>query len=121
MTANTASASRVSPWVGRWQTMDIPGDGSTNTLTIAHAGGGGYYRLIWQETYFTLCEGEPGIGRGTGVDSAHGMETTFNFYCRGVLTLTINMLLVYDHATDTFVSDPGGLNQTWDRVTPVPW
>ena len=74
MTASAASARRVSPWVGRWQTMDIPGDGSTNTLTIMYAGPGETYRLIWQETYFSLCEGAPGIGRGRGLDTPQGWK-----------------------------------------------
>ena len=101
--------------------MDIPGDGSTNTLTVMYAGPGETYRLIWQETYFSLCAGAPGVGRGIGVDTPAGMEVTFNFYCRGTLTLTIPIILTYDIVSDTITSDADGLVQTWERITPRPW
>jgi hypothetical protein len=101
--------------------MDIPGDGSTNTLTVSYRRGGGSYNLIWQETYFSICDGDPGIGRGTGTETPAGLETNFNFYCNGVFTLNIDILFVWDPATDTIVSDPTGMNQTWERITPRPW
>lgn len=119
--ATAVSARRVSPWVGRWQTMDIPGDGSTNTLTITHGGSFNSYNLIWRETYFSICSGAPGIGRGRGIEDGTGLHTNFDFYCRGRHTLNIDIDFVYDSPTDTLISGVGGDTQIWVRISPRPW
>lgn len=119
--ATAVSARRVSPWVGRWQTMDIPGDGSTNTLTITHGGRFNNYNLIWRETYFSICSGAPGIGRGRGIEDGTGLHTNFDFYCRGRHTLNIDIDFVYDSLTDTLVTEAGPDTQTWVRISPRPW
>lgn len=119
--ATAVSARRVSPWVGRWQAMDVPGDGSTNTLSISFRGGGGSYGLIWRETYFSICSGDPGIGRAVGTEDSTGLHTTFDFYCMGTHALNIDIDFTYDPLTDTITSNAGGLIQTWVRISPRPW
>jgi hypothetical protein len=107
---------RHSHWVGRWQTSDTNLDESINTLTIVYHPAQDLYNLTWRETYFTLCEGEEGIGRGIGVETADGLSVDLEFYCLGELTLTINVPFVYDPATDTITSDANSLVQTWIRL-----
>ena len=119
--STAVSARRISPWVGRWQTMDIPGDGSTNTLKIKFSGGASNYKLKWQETYFSICSGDPGVGRGTGTEGLTGLHTNFDFYCRGTLTTNIDIEFTYNPSTDTITSDAGGITQTWIRISPRPW
>jgi hypothetical protein len=121
ITAAVGSASRVSPWVGRWQSMDVPGDGSTNTLSITFRGSASHYGLIWQETYFSICGGAPRIGRGTG-DESGGLHTQISFYCRGTLWGTVPIEFIYDSANDFLISGQGTPTETvWERISPRPW
>jgi hypothetical protein len=113
----SVSARRVSPWVGRWQTTDIV-DGSTNTLTISFLSSASSYNLNWQETYFTICSGDPGVGLGTGTEDQIGLHTNINFYCKGAPTGTFNINFTWDSSTDTITSDDG---QVWERISPRLW
>ncbi|MGD8605556.1 MAG: hypothetical protein PVF49_13390 [Anaerolineales bacterium] len=107
---------RYSPWVGRWQTSDSPGDQSVNTLTVSYNPVQKLYNLTWEETYFSLCQGEDGIGRGTGEETGEGLIVELEFYCQGELTLTLNIPFEYDAASDTITSDANNLVQTWNRI-----
>lgn len=76
-------ANEVKVWVGRWKPADIPGDGSTNILTITWPASrsSSDYRPF---TFFSLCEGAPGIGRGTGVEARDGkLLVSMDFFCLG--------------------------------------
>ena len=119
--APSVGASRVSPWVGQWQTIDVF-DGSTNTLNISFRGGASTYNVIWRETYFTLCSGDPGIGQGIGTEGLPGLQTTMEFICSGSPAGTFNIDFVYNSADDTIISDEGTASeQIWVRISPRPW
>lgn len=119
--SSVASARAVSPWVGRWQTIDVL-DGSTNTLQINFRGDAHRFGLIWRETYFTLCDGAPGIGRGTAVEDLTGFHSTMEFFCAGTSAGTFGIEFVYRPFDDTIVSDEGTPGeQVWVRISPRPW
>jgi hypothetical protein len=118
LTVSAVSARAVDIFVGRWESMDIPGDGSTNTLQISFAHGISSYRLVWSETYFSLCGGRPGIGRGTGYGEYPAtLHTTMTFRCGGGGGGTFNIDFVYDSATDT-MSDGSYI---WHRLSMPPF
>jgi len=116
--ASAVSARAVSVWVGRWQSMDIPGDGSTNTLVIS-GGPHGRHRLVWRETYFSVCAGAPGIGIGSGQEGigTPTLDVSMTFRCVGLDPQYFDLQFTYDSATDTFYD---GMN-TWHRLTPPPF
>ena len=119
--APTADARRVSPWVGQWQTIDVV-DGSTNTLQISFRGGASEYNVIWRETYFTLCSGDPGIGRGIGVEDMSGLSASMNFFCAGSHAGSFTIDFIYNSPDDTIISDAGTASeQVWQRTSPRPW
>ena len=111
-----AGPRRYAPWVGRWQTSDSPGDQSVNTLTVIYNPAQDLYNLTWQETYFSLCNGEEGIGRGIGEETSDGLSVELEFYCQGELELTIVIPFTYDSASDTITSAANNLVQTWVRL-----
>ena len=115
-TGSNAGPRRYSHWVGRWQTTDSPGDESINTLTVEYIPGQDIYRATWQETYFTLCNGEEVIGRGTGEETADGLEVEFDFYCQEELSLSPVMTFGYNSDSDTITSYGLTLIQIWDRI-----
>lgn len=52
-----------SPFIGKWEAIDI--DGSDLRLTIEGADQGSY-EITWTESYISFCGGEAGRGQGTG-------------------------------------------------------
>ena len=70
-----------SPFVGHWQAVD-PADDSHMRLTI---GGprSGPFNITWTESYFSFCQGQPGIVRGTGWlgDDPHVLEADLRIQC----------------------------------------
>ena len=64
--SSAALAAPPSPFVGHWQTIDT--DGSDIRLTIA---GRGPYQVTWTESFFSFCNREAGIARGTAAISAN--------------------------------------------------
>ncbi len=64
-TATFASPSNIGPFIGAWQAVD-PEDGSLQTLTISRNDDGTAHLLI-HDTYFALCNGDRGLGHGTGL------------------------------------------------------
>jgi hypothetical protein len=116
LTGGNAGPRRYSHWVGRWRTSDSPGDESINTLAVAYISDQDLYRLTWEETYFTLCDGEPGIGRGIGQETVDGLEVEFDFYCQEELSLSLVMPFGYNSESDTITSYGSTLIQTWGRI-----
>jgi hypothetical protein len=121
VTVSAVSARRGSPWVGRWQTMDyLSDDTSTNTLNITLRGSGPDYQLVWRETYFSLCDGRPGIGRGTAVEDGAVLHASMIFYCTGKPEPVIYIDFTYN-ANDTLTTVlyiPGPYPQIWNRIPP---
>ncbi len=64
-TAVHAAPSKLSRFVGAWQAVD-PEDGSLQTLTISRHDNG-TVNLLVHDSYFALCDGDRGLGQGTGV------------------------------------------------------
>ena len=64
---SSASAKPSSPFVGHWVAIDSR-DFSDIRLTIA-GGHFGPFNITWTESYFSFCEGGPGIFKGTGFSS----------------------------------------------------
>ena len=58
-----AHAAHGSPVRGTWRSVDV--DGSEMRLVIAGPPGGPF-RITWRDRYLTVCDGGPGIIRGTG-------------------------------------------------------
>ena len=107
-----ASAGGSNPFKGQWVGTDSF-DGSTLRLTIA-GNSAGPLRVTWTESYFTLCEGEPGIGRGTGtVAGANTLDAEIDFTCFTTGT-TLNHVttFTYDPGTDTLTDG----TDTWYRA-----
>lgn len=52
-----------SPLAGTWASVD-PGDGSSQQITITQHGD--VFTLLWEETYWSICKGRPGLMEGTG-------------------------------------------------------
>ena len=63
LSISAASAAPRSPFKGLWRAIDQ--DGSNIQLSIA-GGGRGIFRLTWTDDYWSICGGNPGIGRGVG-------------------------------------------------------
>ena len=113
----TVEATGVSVWVGTWRSYDIPGDGSTNTLEIAHGSSYNTYDIIWRETYFSVCEGSPGIGYGTAYEDHTGLHMTMEFQCKGMKPQTFDLTFTYNSRGDTL----SGADIIWERISPRPW
>ena len=67
-----ASALPMAEFFGIWQGVD-PEDGSLQTLTITDAGARRAGILV-HDTWFSLCQGELGVGQGTGVLTRNTLE-----------------------------------------------
>lgn len=105
------AASPPSPFVGHWQATDT--DGSDIRLTIAGPPGGPF-QITWTEDYLSVCEGGPGIIRGTGVlnpDNPYLLETDLEIEChRGGTSQNLQMTFRYLDRTDTLsAAYPEGL------------
>jgi hypothetical protein len=111
---STVYAAPQSPFKGLWRAVDV--DGSNLQLVIA-GGGQGIYQLTWTDDYWTLCEGDPGIGLGVGTldpNDPNIMHTDFVIRCTSRHEpYSYQFDAVYDPGTDslTFV-----LGIVWDRV-----
>jgi len=118
MVTESVSATSVSVWVGTWQSFDIPGDGSTNTLEISYGSTVSTYDLIWTETYISLCNGGSGIGYGTAYESYSNLYVSMTFHCKGSPeTQHYDLIFTYNARLDNF-SD-GSID--WERTSPRPW
>jgi len=116
--AESVDARGVSVWVGTWQSFDIPGDGSTNTLEITHGASRSTYDLVWTETYFSLCKGAPGIGYGTAYESFSNLYVSMTFYCKGSPEAQhYELIFTYNTRLDNFTD--GTID--WARISPRPW
>jgi hypothetical protein len=99
-----ATAAPRSPFVGLWRAVDGV-DGSN--LLVAIGGGRGRYVLTLLDDYWSLCDGEPGIGRGTGtVDAIDPTILHTDLVCRCLKqhkNYAYQLDFDYDPATDTAV------------------
>jgi len=109
---SVVSASTANPFTGHWYAVDSF-DGSDIRLTIAGGGARGY-RITWTENYFTLCAGEPGIGRGRGTAvSATELDVEIQFTCFTTgTTLDQELTFTYNHVTNTLTDG----TDTWSRI-----
>ena len=64
-TATPAAPSKLGKFIGAWQAVD-PDDGSLQTLTISRRDNASANVLV-HDSYFALCDGDRGLGQGTGV------------------------------------------------------
>lgn len=112
LTFSVVSASPADPFTGHWYAVDSF-DGSDIRLTIA-GGGAGSYRITWTENYFTLCAGEPGIGRGSGTSvSATELDVEIQFTCFTTgTTLDQVFTFTYNPVTNTLTDG----TDTWSRI-----
>lgn len=60
---SVAYAAPPSPFVGKWEAVDV--DGSDMNLTIGGPATGPF-QITWTDKYISFCDGEAGIVRGTG-------------------------------------------------------
>lgn len=108
-----------SGFAGPWEATDI--DGSHLRLMIT--GRAANLRLIWLDDYWSICDGGPGIGLGTGsVDSSdpNVFHAEVSFYCGATLWDTLTMDFTYDPSTRTMTnSGPGGV--TWNPISRRPF
>jgi hypothetical protein len=97
-TATPASPSTLSRFIGDWQAVD-PDDGSLQTMTISRNVDGTTVRVLVHDSYFSLCDGDRGLGQGTGVLSPSRTLTVadYRLTCfpsgttkKGPTTLTLN-------------------------------
>jgi hypothetical protein len=112
--ASLAQAGPGNPFSGQWVAVDSF-DGSDIRLTIA-GNPAGPLRITWTENYFSICDGEPGIGRGTGnLGAANELYAEIHFRCFTTgFTLDHTATFVYDPVTDTLTD---GVD-TWYRPGP---
>ena len=106
MPSSTTIATISSPFIGHWQGVD-DADGSDIRLTIAGPPQGPF-SITWTESYFSGCQGEAGIAKGTGNLNADGSELTAEITLRCFTTgreITFSITWIYDHGTDTISSD----------------
>lgn len=76
-TAISAAPSNLARFIGSWQAVD-PEDGSLQNLTISRNDNGSVQLLV-HDSYFALCDGDRGLGQGTGV-LTHPRTLTFSDY-----------------------------------------
>ncbi|MGB3716228.1 MAG: LamG domain-containing protein [Candidatus Promineifilaceae bacterium] len=92
-------------FVGDWQAIDS--DGSDIRLTIAGPQNGPF-RITWTESYFSFCNREAGIGRGTGllkVGDPYTLEANLTIECFTTGDSTnFDITWIYDPGTDTISS-----------------
>ena len=72
-----AAPANLGRFIGSWQAVD-PEDGSLQNLTISR-NDNGTVQLLVHDSYFALCEGDRGLGQGTGV-LTHPRTLTFTDY-----------------------------------------
>ena len=116
---SAASAGTRNPFIGPWEAVDI--DNSNLRLTFA-GGGQGIFRLIWLDDYWSVCDGDPGLGRGTGtIDDTNPnlMHTSIDFFCGNAFWGTLAMDFEYDPGTDTIMNTPTA-SVIWNRVSGGP-
>ena len=107
-----AGAGGSNPFKGHWVGTDSF-DGSTLNLTIA-GNPAGPLKLTWTESYFTLCEGTAGIGKGTGTQAgANTLDAEIDFTCFTTGTTLHHVLtFTYDPVSDTLTDG----TDTWYRA-----
>jgi hypothetical protein len=60
-----ATQGEVHQFIGLWEAVD-PDDGGHQALSITDNGDGTVMQLVY-DTFFSLCNGDRGIGQGTGI------------------------------------------------------
>ena len=105
-------ASAASDFTGRWYTVDSI-DGSDIYVQFSGVNRStDTVRVTWRESFFTTCDGAPGIVRGTGTvdefdaDILH-VDLTLTCFTTGV-SLNFTGEFFYDRATDTLTSNIAG-------------
>jgi hypothetical protein len=118
----------TSPFVGAWQAVDA--DGGAMRLAI---GGppNGPFNITWTESYFGLCEGGSGIGKGDGwLDSSdpYLLQGHVSFECfTNDGAAEVDFTWHYDPSTDTITvyGGEGMTNTMWHRPghppSPAEW
>ena len=109
-----ASAAPRDPFRGVWYAVDV----DSSNMKMVFSGGGVSRRMLWQDDYWSICAGGPGIGRGTGEVDGDTLHATVDVYCGGALAGTFDMDFTYDSGTGTllnhvFVVPP--VDVTWYR------
>jgi hypothetical protein len=111
------AAAAPSPFTGHWTAVDV--DDSNMHLSIS-GGGNGVFHLSWHDDHWGLCEGEPGLGMGTGVldgSDPYLLHTQWTLRC---LTqgsaLQRDFDATYDPATDSLRFPLGDYSVTWTRI-----
>jgi hypothetical protein len=118
---SAAPATPKDPFVGAWTGIDEV-DGSNMWLVIGR-GLGRWHPVLWQEDYFTACEGEPGTGFGSAFTDRFDQQLVhvrvyIVCWTRGE-TITADVDLNYrdnDTLGGGHVVDPPG----WERLRPRP-
>ena len=96
-TATPAAPSKLGKFIGAWQAVD-PDDGSLQTLTISRRDNASANVLV-HDSYFALCDGDRGLGQGTGVVTQPGTLSVSDYRLTcfpsgttkgGPTTLTLN-------------------------------
>jgi hypothetical protein len=122
MTANAAQSD--SPFAGMWVSVD-PGDGSSQQITIRQYGEA--FKLVWEESYWSICRGRPGLMEGAGRLRQQGDQTLVME--REVLCFEPREVVIRDTATfelqgdDVLVATAGNgafLNQQMTRMNVEP-
>jgi hypothetical protein len=113
--ASATAAPPTNPFRGFWEGTDIDG----SNLHLLLVGGRSSLRVIWLDDYWTICDGDPGLGRGHGtVDSADPnlFHAEITFTCTGALWDTLMMDFVYNPADDTIATGLGTPDEViWHR------
>jgi hypothetical protein len=117
-----AYAAPPSPFIGNWQAIDV--DGSDIRLTIAGPPSGPF-QITWTESYLSFCNGEAGIGRGTGMlneEDASLLEAELHVECFTTGASTdAHLALRYHPATDTLSARyENGMVVIWHRSGRLP-
>ena len=69
---NSADEEENRFFIGLWEGID-PVDGSNVRVSISNIDRDGVFEIVWSETFFTLCDGEPGVVTGTGTVGEDGI------------------------------------------------
>jgi len=109
-------------FAGLWEAVDR-NDGALRTFSIADRDGDGVFEVAIRDTYWTLCAGDRGLHRGTGVVAPDGasMLVTGPLTCfESGQEVEVQVLLEYSRSTDTLLETPLGtplVSNTLHRVT----
>lgn len=86
------SAAPPDPFHGAWYATDT----DDSNLQVIFGGGHGDRRITWTDDYWSICDGGPGIGRGSGEVDGDTLHAEIDVYCGGTYQLTLVTDFVYD-------------------------